>query len=273
MNDNMRQFFLALREKLLGRIKARLVFLHLPKCAGQALDASIQQHYHRSSVMHINSRASFQTAVQRGQLHEGTAGQFDEVLRFREELLVYFMNHQFPYISGHMSFNPVLYQPFLRQYGFLTLLRNPVDRWISQYFFDRHKGHSEHFRITEELEPFLRSERGRMMGQIYVRMLGGLKVDGGYDTEAAIRRAQEHLHAFELVGCLEELDDFLQRFEQHFDVRLRLRRKNRNPKSQADIRKRISPEIHVAIEELCRPDMEVYRYALDTFVKCRERRP
>ena len=141
------------------------------------------------------------------------------------------MSQNVPFISGHFSFSDKAYQYFSNTYSYITILRDPIKRWISQYFFDKYKPHK--FRqIHEDLPTFIQSERGKSHGYQYVQMLGGLHPSGEYSSQQAIERAKENLHKLEVVGCLEYIDVFMKQFENRFGVKLKIHRKNQSPKSQ-----------------------------------------
>ena len=97
------------------------------------------------------------------------------VFKIREELLLYFMNQRFSCISGHVCFSERAYHNFHDTYKFVTILRDPVQRWISHYFYNAYKTHSNLGKIeSDDIATFLESDRARSWGHHYVQMLGGL---------------------------------------------------------------------------------------------------
>ncbi|PID58311.1 hypothetical protein CSB45_04390 [candidate division KSB3 bacterium] len=250
-------------------LKEKIFFLHIPKCGGKSCDAAIMKHYDPFSSVHITAAQSFQAAALMYELDDPIVKDFDSVLTFREHLLLYFMHRQgIRYITGHVSFSERAYQEFQKTYNFLTMIRDPVKRWISNFFFHRHKlQNRDYVGIEDDLATFLCSERGTLEGQRLVRMLGGVNSSHDYASQAAIEQAQKNLHKFAIIGCLEHLDLFLAQFRQRFGVSLRFPRKNQNPKTSEYIQTAVSKDMEEKITQICQPDIDVYNYAIQTFVK------
>jgi len=59
-----------------------------------------------------------------------------------------------------------------------------------------------------------------------------------YTSQQAIDRAKKNLGKFDIVGCLEYIENFLKEFENRFGVRLKLEKRNQNPVTES-IRKSI----------------------------------
>lgn len=266
MSQFLRAILKRIAECWYGNIKEKMCFFHIPKCGGASIDYAIRKHYPFSNVR-VTSEASFKATNIMYQLNESEADEFEMVLQFRENLLVYFMSQNVPFISGHFSFSDKAYQHFSDTYKYITILRDPVKRWISQYFFDRYRTHGSSRRIDVDLPTFIYSKRGGSHGYQYVQMIGGLYPSDDYTSQQTIERAKENLHKFEIVGCLEHLEDFLDQFEHRFGVKLKVPKKNPNPKPQAYIQSMITKEIEEQIIEICQPDLEVYQYAVETFIK------
>lgn len=257
--------------KKIGRLLYRnldkhIFFLHVPKCGGQSIVHGIKKYYPFANIR-ILTIPSFNSVKVVYRLSKPEANDHYYVYKFRENLLVYFMNQNIPFISGHVSFDEVTYRHFHTIYNYITLLRDPVKRWISNYFYNRYKTQDDYCRTEEDITAFLHSEQAKSFGHEYVKIIGGLDETGDYTSKQAILRAKENLHKFEIVGCLECLGDFLKQFEECFGMKLNIPKRNENPKSQAYIQSVITQDVEKEIVHLCQPDIEVYQYALDTFLK------
>lgn len=255
-----------------GELHKRIVFVHIPKCAGTALSDAIGACYKtldvRSEryVVNVNARASVKAA-------ETVYGSvpikdsFFDVLKLREDLLAYFMSLEHTrFIHGHVCFSENLYQTFNEQFEFITLLRDPVERWISFFFYNKYRDDYE-WKITEhDVHEFLASQRGRAQGHEYVKKFFGVLEPGAdYRSAEAIKRAQDNLHKFKVIGFVEEMKKFQDDFEQRYAVQLKVRKVNAGPKDKTFKRSIIDENVLKLIEDICFPDIQVYQYALQNY--------
>ena len=237
------------------RITKNIFFLHLPKCGGTSIAYAIRNCYHTSEVGHLNDAACVKAAELLGK----------DLDDYRRDLLLYYLLHQnIRYLSGHFAYSKRAYHECGERWHFVTVLRHPVKRWFSHFFYNRYKKDG-HFRINEDLSTFVESERAFMLGRLYVRNLTeGADRPGQHtvDTNKAVAAAIKVLEGFSLIGCLEHLDVMCRQFKQIFGVRLDIPKSNINPLSKDQQHPQISDEIRKRVEEICKPDIEVYKYAM-----------
>jgi hypothetical protein len=100
-----------------------------------------------------------------------------------------------------------------------------------------------------------------------VKFLGGADINADYSSKQAVERAIHNLQKFDIVGCLEYQKKFLDQFEARFATRLKIEKKNPGPKSQTFKEALITEKIQKKIKDICKPDSEVYQFAIDNFVK------
>ena len=260
-----------------GPLKESIFFLHVFKCGGTSINQSIKSCYLTWNVRkdcclaNLSANAAYETAQKIPDFPSDASADY-RMWKFRENLLMYYMYQgdikYAPgyYISGHFCFSETAYQNFADKYAFVTVLRDPVKRWISAYLFNRYKKR-EHHKIHLDIADYLETERAAKTRGYYVKLLTGANSQEDYTSEQAIARAKENLHKFSVVGCLEYYDDFTKRFEERFDRKLVIRKLNPSPKSVTYQKSIITEEIEEKIRELCKPDIEIYQYAVDNFVK------
>jgi len=249
-----------------------IFFLHIPKCGGSSIVEAIKHCYvtwaniAERDLFQLSAPASFQAASKlKYNLQNSYFANDFATLKLREQLLLYYMCQNAKYISGHFPFSQTAYDSFGDRYKFITILRDPVKRCVSTYFYNRYKT-NKHCKIEMGIEEYLNSELGRQTGRVYVNFLGGADEKGDYGDAGAINRAKENLHKFALVGCLECLEDFERLFAARFGRNLKIRVLNQNPKPKSEREAILSEEIKEKIAEICQPDIEIYQYALDTII-------
>lgn len=235
-------------------IKANIFFLHIPKCGGTSIGRAIGEHFpaHRSFSLPPETSARAAALARR------------DTLDFRRDLLLFaFAELRGGYIRGHFPFSLTAWTEFHEQWQFITILRHPVRRWLSSYFFSRFRSHNRRSTmITEDLEDFLETPRAASMGCAYVRTLSEGAVATATAYQAQIDEAIANLEKFDLVGTLEHLPDFTAQLQQTFRVRPAIGRRNESPLTRSRQRELVTPEIMSRAERLCEPDMQVYQHAL-----------
>lgn len=253
--------------KMSGKVKSilqkrlpdrKIFLLHIPKCGGTSIDEAIGANYRKpyfstnDPVFRLNSAASLKASQVAG-LPLGD---------YREHLLTYQMSlNHLRYITGHFVFSPRVFQEFGTQWRFVTILRHPVSRWFSHYFFNRYKK-SNHFKVQEDLETFINSDSGIRQGHFLVYYLTGQGVDSTFVSQRVVDQAVENLEKFALVGCLEHLDNFTRQFEKRFSLKLDIPLANTNPLSKSEQGYKITDDMRKRVEEICQPDLVLYNHAL-----------
>ncbi len=182
--------------------------------------------------------------------------EMQSTLKMRNNLAVYEMFKETSFISGHVAFDFNTWKAFQERYLYLTCLRNPVKRYLSQYFYNYYKK-SDHRKINVDLPTYITMPIGKHEGSIYVKFLGGISEEKDYTSTEAIARAKENLSKLNLVAFLENLNPFIDQFYAKTGIKISIPHKRKNPVSKPKVDK----EILAKIETICTPDLEIYEYA------------
>jgi len=229
--------------------------MHVPKTGGTSMDSAIKKHYGCQSY-HIDP---IQTKSMANLLYQSVPCIDKGTYLLRDGFVLDAMNRDILYISGHCHFNHKIWEHYSHKYAYVTLLRDPVKRYISAYFFDSSKKVGEHSYTDLSLEEFVKTHRGIRLGHFYLNYFSGFPIEKNYNLSkisSRIEIAQQNLLKLDLVGFLEELEDFKIRFKKQFGLSLRIPHKRKNPVPKPQI----SPHVLDEIKEICQPDIEIYEF-------------
>lgn len=174
-----------------------LIFLHIPKTAGSTLNAILESHYTADE-----SYATSQTRVHPDGSYDGF-----HALSLAEK-------RHLRLLTGHMGFGFHRYLP--QKAGYITVLRDPVERVLSHYSFERHLPLSPVYQELHsgemDLEGYLRFYANvAEMDNLQTRIIAGnwQKRGEGPCTPQMLATAKENLRAhFLAVGLTERFDEF-----------------------------------------------------------------
>jgi hypothetical protein len=251
-----------IRTYLADRINPRgLVFHHVPKCGGTSVGMTIRRRYLLSQAGIVPSPSFFAAGAITMSSDRLTVLQ--QAKEFRERLLLYHLYNGVRCVSAHVRFSRVAYENFNATHGFITMIRDPVERYLSHYFFGA--GRNGHMSIKMPLDEFVETEQGRQYGAAFCDYFSGLSAYADFGTSNAIARAKRNLSLFAVVGFLDDLDDFRRKIGKEFGFRPRVGHKNKGLTKNQDVRDSISPEIMDRIKLLCSPDREIFEFAKNEF--------
>ena len=238
-----------------------IVFHHIPKCGGTSIVTGLILTYYPLRFLkyrrqgfpsNLNSRAASIIAEQSG------VNRYD----FRRQLLSYFVEKgDAAFISGHYPFDKNIYQNHKDTWNFVTLLRDPVARWYSEYFWNRYKNH-EYQRTDLSLEEYAHTRQGIMNARSFVNFFSHSDKHQMSPTQSEVEEAIETLKAMRVIGFLEDLPRFKNDMNRHFGRKPFFWNRNTSP---APAEKKILPDensdLHKKILELNAGDIEVYETA------------
>lgn len=171
-----------------------VLFLHIPKAGGQTLGEFVYAH------------TRSETAPEDGVLKAGVAYL---TYGFLKERPLEVPGHALPLLQrrdlraviGHFWYG--LHEHVARPSVYVTMLRDPVERVLSLYYYAR-----LHDSIT--LDEFIAKPPFREVDNDQTRRIAGVDPEIGECTEAMLRTAKENLRRFAVAGTLERFDETLE---------------------------------------------------------------
>jgi len=220
-----------------------VIFLHLPKCGGTTLNRLIEWEYNPLEIFSIDP-SFFRWSYAR--LSRTPIARFRRIRVFK----------------GHMPFG--LHQRLPRAATYITVLREPVDRAISSYYYARSYKLDPYHRIASRLslEEYIRATRN---SNVQTKLVAGLSHDydflSGECTEQMLETAKRNLaEHFSLIGLTERFDESLVLAKILFGWQIR-QYANFNVTRARPKKEAVPSAIHELIAERYRFDVQLYEYA------------
>jgi len=234
-----------------------VVYHHVPKCAGRTVNRAFRLRYFLSQSG-LDSGASREACHDLLKSHADTDLQLSTD-RFRTEFLLYQLHAGTRCVVGHFRFSERAFSQFADRYCFVSVLREPISRFLSHYFYS--VDIKDYSRISMTLEEFVQSPDGRRSGSIYAEFFSGLPIGSDFASPEAIRLAKANLEHLHLLGFVDDLSGFARRLSRLLGVWIRFGWENRARVPTSNRRRNISPDMMKRIEECCQPDIEIHEFA------------
>ncbi len=222
---------------------ARIIYIHVPKCGGSSFGAALR-------LRHLLSQATIDLNQGDPSLH-GTARILDDYAHRRDQLHR-LVARGVRMISGHVQYDARLHDGSARNHAFVTMLRDPVSRFVSHYnYLQRH--HQNRAR-PDTLAEFLDTPDAARIASQYLFYFAGQSQTPGTDSAPLIARAIAALARFDVVGDMAHPQTFARDLQLLIRTPLPRWKRNTAP-APTDVPASLRPRI----ESLCAPDIAVYR--------------
>ncbi|WP_009634488.1 sulfotransferase family 2 domain-containing protein [Synechocystis sp. PCC 7509] len=226
-----------------------LIFLHLPKTAGSTLNNIISRQYNSKNIYNLYGNA-------------------DQILELTENFkhLSEKQHQNIKVIKGHICYG--FHELLVRPATYVTLLREPVDRAISLYYYiRRHPAHRHYELITSKnmsLDDYIYSGVATQLDNGQTRMIAGVdanKVEFGKCSVAMLEKAKKNINThFSFVGTTSKFDESLMLLKNYFSWSLPLYQKQNVTKNRPETSDILNSTLNV-IKDLNKLDIELYKYA------------
>lgn len=237
-----------------------LVFHHVPKCAGTSVRRALIRCYRPDTVITIASHPTYNAAAFLGGTDDEDA-LWARIHRLRQELLFYDLSGNAQFVGGHIHYCPKIKKRFAATHQFITVLRDPVERFISQYVYSSSRG--AHDKIDAPLDAALVEAKAAAWGACMVRFFCGLSYSVDPTSRTAIDAAKENIDDLSLVGFLDAMDAFRKDVSVLIGTSVTIAAVNTSP-NDSRVRYMADDSLMELINEACAPDIELYEHARRT---------
>lgn len=227
-----------------------VVFFHVMKCGGTSVRAGLAKgiggERDGGGIFELDGRAA-----------KGAAGGgHSENWQFRDQLLSYeVLAGRSDLVMGHFRYRD-RYTELAPHAAFVTVLRDPVDRFVSLYRYRRYKEGVD-VPVAGSLEDFLDTPRWQKEGHAYVSLFCG-NDDLDPRSDAAVDAATANLEHFAVVGFLDQLDEFAAAVGRVVDRTVEIPRLNDSPAPREEREREFDEPLLARIHEVCAPDQAFY---------------
>lgn len=224
----------------------KVIFFHIPKTAGSSLVRGLHnalfdfknpfKRFHFS----ICPRASLEADV-------------NETFQNRCMIAKYAMRlNNISLVTGHFPYFDI---PDVvdekSEWIRLSVLRDPVKRFLSEYYYNTHKS-SDHLKIDVSLDDYLSSDRAKLSGSTYLKW---------FSSECNMEEAKENIQKLDVLGFQENLNELANNLNSSYGMRVKLKQINKRPKASKSLLEENITDVQLAkIKELCEKDMNLYDY-------------
>lgn len=200
----------------------KVAFVHIAKCGGSSVDFALRsalaapgQHRIDRQQSISSSMASFTGDITTLQ---GSCQFSEHHAAHLQKIFSYYLQENWQYISGHITITEDLIKQFKDQYAFITILRDPVERFISNYIFNKLTNTKAIMlpnslttdNVINEAKEILNSKRGWQMANSPTMYLTGRYPKDKDDAKAMQLEVANNLAQFKVVGFLDNLTAFEQ---------------------------------------------------------------
>lgn len=235
------------------------VFMHVPKCGGtsvsEALYATVPLH-RKIGILDspsIRRALAIQHADRDDLSFHDEGPHAEEISAFRESLLLMHMCHRATLIHGHFLFSERAWRHFGQTYRYVTILRDPVARTISNYRMDKRTG-----AFAGDFDDYLASDYGRRQALHKLRYFSGMATVAPGQEPEAMERALRNMARFSLIGFLDDLPGFARGFAALFGVRPWIPHYNA---AGGDKPLDMTEAQRARLLALCAPDIDLFAHA------------
>lgn len=234
----------------------KVFFCHIPKCAGVSLSNAI----YASLYPKVFKASRFASHIDLfGSRVSAELLDIDMMLARESELIFQLSDKYQIFTTGHCKARPNVVDKFKDDWNFVTILREPSKRFVSEYVYNKFKS-SNWVKNSDEISIYLESEKALLSSTTYARFFSHFSnpTDILNNEQEAIESAISNLKNFAVSGSLENLDSWQSSFNAKFDTKIRIENKNSSPNKSATQDIYEDNDVMQSIQQLNKIDQAIY---------------
>lgn len=263
-----------------------ICFVHVPKSGGISIDLALREQFAIAGQPRFSREGAIAMSLV-GIEHPIT--DLDSISQFSDHhakqltgLLAYHLAQNWPYVSGHVTTNTQLLNQFAERYHFITVLREPVSRFKSNYIFNKltntlpimAPNNLNSDNLTDEVDKILAHRRGWQMANVTSMCITGRFAKDQHDAQLMQQEFSQNLSRYNVVGFLDDLPSFTSQIKQLTNKQINIGSHNVTAShlepNQQHVKDTLQsylnePHIKKQIEHLCRFESENYLRAKDKY--------
>lgn len=238
----------------------KVFFCHVPKCGGVSLSDAIYEALYPKILK--ASRFASNIDLKGNSVASEILG--IEMMTLREAQLINYLNSRGKiFITGHCRARPDVTSEHADNWNFITILREPEKRFVSEYVYNRFKS-SSWLKNSNEIQDYLESEKAKSSATTYSRFFSKFSEaeEVFANKDEAIDSAINNIEKFASVGVLENIKCWEKQFNKKFGVKIKIGSKNTTP-NNSEAQKLLSDSaIMKKVRELTEVDRAIYDLVL-----------
>lgn len=264
----------------------KFVFVHVPKSGGISIDLAMREHFAKAGQPRFSREGAIQMSLA---TFEHAISGLDSIAQFSDHhakqlngLLAYHLAQNWQYISGHVCTNQYILKNYSQQHNFITVLREPVSRFVSNYIYNKltnslpimAPNNVSCDNLIEEVDRILEHQRGWQMANVTSMCITGRFAKNESDAELIQSEFSKNLESYKVVGFLDNLDDFTQQIKTLTNKQINIGSHNTTNSFLDEQKQHVKstlqnyfnePAVNTKLKHLCRFDIQNYQRAKEKY--------
>lgn len=216
-----------------------IAFIHIAKCGGISIDNALRRQFAKPGEKRLCRTTSIAGSLASFGQHvdtlEGSCDFSEHHLKQLQSILRYYLDLQQSYISGHWGVTPELLEQYADSTDFITVLRDPVARFKSNYIFNKlsnglsimQPNKLNNDDLITEANTILFGRRGWQMANTQTAFITGRYPKNQLDAQNLQMCFEQQLKKFKVVGFLEKIDEFELSCQAKIGTKVSIKQRNK----------------------------------------------